>query len=233
MRYLKTFQKCFQCLYVEVFTHRIHCQIAESWYRGLTLFRFTLIFGSSAFSKTSLNLWKFTVHVLLKPSLENFKHYFANMWDECNCAAVWAFFGIAFLWDWNENWPFSALSPLLSFPNYWHINCSTFTASAFRIWKSSTGIPSPSLGLIMPEPSKISTWPWIFKQITLEKTSQMGEDLGPWKKNRVQMRKVDKQGKVLQAKGTWIVLVRRWALRGCHYGWKWSINMRGGKVVLV
>ena len=38
-----------------------------------------LISGSSAFSKTSLNIWKFTVHVLLKPGLENFKHYFASM----------------------------------------------------------------------------------------------------------------------------------------------------------
>ena len=36
-----------------------------------------LISGSSAFSKTSLNIWKFTVHVLLKPGLENFEHYFA------------------------------------------------------------------------------------------------------------------------------------------------------------
>ena len=65
-----------------------------------------LISGSSAFSKSSLNIWKFTVHVLLKPGLENFEHYFASMWDEYNCAVVWAFFGIAFLWDWNENWPF-------------------------------------------------------------------------------------------------------------------------------
>ena len=68
-----------------------------------------LISGSSAFSKTSLNIWKFTVHVLLKPGLENFEHYFTSMWDECNCAVVWAFFGIAFLWDWNENWPFPVL----------------------------------------------------------------------------------------------------------------------------
>ena len=81
-----------------------------------------LISCSSVFSKTSLNIWKFTFHVLLKPVLENFEHYFTSMWDEHNCAAVWAFFGIALLWDWNENWPFPVLWPLLSFPNllaYW------------------------------------------------------------------------------------------------------------------
>ena len=38
-----------------------------------------LISGSSAFSETSLNIWKFTVHVLLKPGLENFKHHFTSM----------------------------------------------------------------------------------------------------------------------------------------------------------
>ena len=81
-----------------------------------------LIFDSSAFSESSLNIWKFLVHVLLKPVLENFEHYFTSMWDESNCVVVWAFFGITFLWDWNENWPFPALWPLLSFPNplaYW------------------------------------------------------------------------------------------------------------------
>ena len=63
-----------------------------------------------------------TVHVLLKPGLENFEHYFASMWDECKCAIVWTFFSIAILWDWNENWPFPVLWPLLSFPDllaYW------------------------------------------------------------------------------------------------------------------
>ena len=54
-----------------------------------------LISGSSAFSKTSVNIWKFTVHIFLKPGLENFEHYSTSMWDECNCAAVWAFFGVA------------------------------------------------------------------------------------------------------------------------------------------
>ena len=40
-----------------------------------------MIAGSSAFSKSSLNIWKFLVHILLKPGLENFKHYFASKWD--------------------------------------------------------------------------------------------------------------------------------------------------------
>ena len=81
-----------------------------------------LISGSSAFSQSSMNIWKFTVHLLLKPDLENLEHYFASVWDECNCAVVWAFFDIAFLWDWNEYWHFAVLWALLSFPNllaYW------------------------------------------------------------------------------------------------------------------
>ena len=80
-----------------------------------------LIFGSSAFSKSSLYIWKFSV-----------MYYRSLAWrilsitllgcEECNCAAVWTFFGTALCWDWNENWPFPVLSPLLSFPNllaYW------------------------------------------------------------------------------------------------------------------
>ena len=47
-----------------------------------------LISGFSAFSKSSLNIWKFTVHVRLKPGLENFEHYFTSMRDECNCVVV-------------------------------------------------------------------------------------------------------------------------------------------------
>ena len=76
-----------------------------------------LISGSAAFPKSSLNIWRFMVHMLLKPGLDNFEDYFASLWDECNCEVVWAFFGISFLQYWNENWPFPALWPLLSFPN--------------------------------------------------------------------------------------------------------------------
>ena len=58
-----------------------------------------LISGSSASSKSSLNIWKFMVHVLLKPGLENFEHYFASMLDECNCLVL-NILGIAFFGDW-------------------------------------------------------------------------------------------------------------------------------------
>ena len=148
-----------------------------------------LISGSAAFSKFSLYIWKCSVHILLKPSLNDFEHYLASiwaslvvqlvknlpvmwetwvwslgwedplekgmatyssvvawripwaiqsmgsqrvrhnwatfififtlssMWNELNCTVVWTFFGIAFLWDWNENWHFPALWPLPSFPD--------------------------------------------------------------------------------------------------------------------
>ena len=67
-----------------------------------------LISVSFAFSQSSLNIWNFLVHELIKPGWRIFEHYFASMWDECNCTVVWVSFGFAFLWDWNENWPFQS-----------------------------------------------------------------------------------------------------------------------------
>ena len=70
-----------------------------------------LISGSSDFSKSSLKVWKFMVYVLLKSGLENFEIYFASVGDECICAVVWAFFGIAFWTEWDISrgvvWNFS------------------------------------------------------------------------------------------------------------------------------
>ena len=56
----------------------------------------TWISGFPGFSKSSLKIWMFTFHVLLKPVLENFEYHFANVWDDCNCLVVWIFFGIPF-----------------------------------------------------------------------------------------------------------------------------------------
>ena len=87
--------------------------------------------SSSAFSKSSLYIWKFLVHILLESSLKDFEHYFASMWNVCNCTVVWTFFGIILLWNCNKNWPFPVLWPLLSLPNlltYWvqHFNSTIF-----------------------------------------------------------------------------------------------------------
>ena len=79
--------------------------------------------GSSAFSKSSLNIWKFTVHILLKFGLETFEHYFASVWDECNLSILWHCLSLGL----EENGLFPVLWSLLSFPNllaYWgqHFN---------------------------------------------------------------------------------------------------------------
>ena len=63
----------------------------------------SLISGSSAFSKSSLYIWKFLVHILLKPSLKDFQHNLTNMQTEHSCMVVLTVFDTALLWDWNEH----------------------------------------------------------------------------------------------------------------------------------
>ena len=90
--------------------------------------------------------WRAAIHGVAK-SQTQLSDWTELNWDECNCAVVWAFFGIAFHWDWNENWPFPVLWPLLSFPNvlaYWvqhfhsiifqdlkELNCNSVTSTSF------------------------------------------------------------------------------------------------------
>ena len=55
--------------------------------------------GSSAFFKTSLNIWKVTVHILLKPGSEKIEHYFTSMWDVCNSLSIfWHCFSLGLEW---------------------------------------------------------------------------------------------------------------------------------------
>jgi len=102
-----------------------------------------LISGSSAFSKSSLNIWKFSVHVLLKTSLENFEYYFAIMWNVYNSLAL-PFLGLEWKLTFSSPVATSEFSEIC-----WHIEHSTLTASSLRIWKSSAGIPSPPLALFI------------------------------------------------------------------------------------
>ena len=110
-----------------------------------------LISGSSAYSKSSLYIWKFSIHVVLKPSLKDFQHYLASMWNESNCVVVWAFFGTGMKMD-----LFQFCGHCWVFQMCWHIECSTLKASSFRIWNNSAGIPSPPLALfvvMLPKPN--------------------------------------------------------------------------------
>ena len=95
----------------------------------------------------SFYIWKFLVHVLLKPSMKDFEHNLASMWNKCNCTVVWTFFGIALFGDWNENWPLPVLWPLISFPNL--LTYCTLTASSLRVFNSSGGSLSPPLALFV------------------------------------------------------------------------------------
>ena len=95
----------------------------------------------------------FLVHVpspltVLKPTLKDFEYYLDNMRNEHNCLVVWTSFSTT-LWIWDENWTFPGLWPCWAFQICWHNDCSTLTASSFRIWNSSAGIPSPPLDLFV------------------------------------------------------------------------------------
>ena len=106
------------------------------------------ISGSSAFSKSNLSIWKFIVHILLKPSRE----FWALL---CYCVRwvqLWGTLNI--LWhclSLRLEWKLTFSSPVSGhcwvFQICWHIECSTFRESSFRIWSSSTGIPSSPLAL--------------------------------------------------------------------------------------
>ena len=114
-----------------------------------------MISVSTAFSTSNLNIWKFSVHVLLKPGLENFEHYFASVWDECSCSAAWAFFGIAFGIGMKIDL-FHFCGHCWVFQIFWHVECSTLIASSFRILNS----PAFWLLLLFSQVMSNSVTPW-------------------------------------------------------------------------
>ena len=62
-----------------------------------------LIYGSSAFSKPNLDIWKFLIHKILKPSMQEFNHDLTSMGEECNCLMVSTFFSTTLLRNWDED----------------------------------------------------------------------------------------------------------------------------------
>ena len=79
------------------------------------------------FSKSSLYIWKFSVHVLLQPSLKDFRHCLVSKWNECSCVVVWTFSGRALLCDLDETDISQSCGHCWVFQICWHIECSTLT----------------------------------------------------------------------------------------------------------
>ena len=94
------------------------------------------------------------LHVLLKPGLENFEHYLTSVWDECKVWQSRHSLGLSFFGIGMKTNLFQACGHCWVFQICRRIECSTFTASSFRIWNSSTGIPSPPLALFVVMLSK-------------------------------------------------------------------------------
>ena len=76
-----------------------------------------LISGSSVFSKPNLDIWKFLVYIMLKPSMQDFKHDLTSMGDECNGLMVSTLFSTILPGNWDEDGPFPVLCPLLGLPD--------------------------------------------------------------------------------------------------------------------
>ena len=107
------------------------------------------ISGSSASSKPTLYIWKFSVHVLLKSSWMDFEHNLAGMRNEHNYIVVWTFLALPFFEIGMKTDLFQSYGHCQVFQIWWHTECSTSTASSFRIWNSSAEIPSPPLAFFV------------------------------------------------------------------------------------
>ena len=120
-----------------------------------------LISDSSAFSKYSLNIWKFMVHVLLKPGLENFEHYFVSVWDEFNCGSLsilWDCLSLGLKWKLTFSSPvataefskFAGILKLLSrvrlFVTPWTVAYQAPLSMGFSWRECWSGLPFPSPG---------------------------------------------------------------------------------------
>ena len=108
-----------------------------------------LIFGSSAFSKSSLYIWNFSVHVLLKQDwrILNITLFSCEM-----TMIVWYFeqsLALPFLGIGIKTELFQSSGNCRVFQSCWNIECSTLIALSFRIWNSSAGIPTPPLALFV------------------------------------------------------------------------------------
>ena len=103
------------------------------------------------FSKLSFDIQNFSVHIMLKPSMEDFEHNIISMGDECNCPVVWKFLVLPFLGIGMRIGLFLSCDHCWVFQICWHIECSTLIASSFRVLNISAGISSSLLTVVLPK----------------------------------------------------------------------------------
>ena len=104
------------------------------------------------FLKPAWNIWKFMVHILLKPGgLENFEHYFTRVWHECNCAVVGAFLGFGPSLSLGLEWRLTFSRPMstVEFSKFADILSAALSQHHLLEFESSTGIPSPPLASLI------------------------------------------------------------------------------------
>ena len=112
------------------------------------MIQWMLAIWSSAFSESSLNIRKFSVHVLLKLNFKDFEDNLDITWNECNCRIIWMLFGIAFLGIGMKIALFQSCGHW-SFPSllaYW---VQHFNSIIFRTWNSSAGVKPHPLALFL------------------------------------------------------------------------------------
>ena len=133
-----------------------------------------LISASSAFSKSSLNIWKFSVHELLKPSLKNFEHYFASKWNDCTLA-IWTFLALPFFGTGMKTDLFPSCGHCWVFQICWHIEQHLKSIIFWNLkklsWNSTTSTSfvqfKPALNVLLMKneninlmPHFLNLWPW-------------------------------------------------------------------------
>ena len=140
---------------------------SAEWVQGSATYMMTVgtILGGR---ETLLCIWKLSGCTPLEPGLENFEHYFASVWDECNCAVVWHSLALPFSGIGMKTDLFQSCGHCWVFQICWHTKYSTLTASSFRTLNSSAGIPSLSIALfvvVCPE-AHLTSQHWIIEKAT-------------------------------------------------------------------
>ena len=166
LTYIQTFQKTGKVIWYSHFLKNFPQFVVVLYVKGSTIISEAdrnVFWDSLAFSmiqwilsiwslvlQTSLYIWKFSVHVVLKLSLKDFEHYLASKWDECNCMIGWTFLWncLSFGLEWKLTFPSTvATAEFSKFADI--LNAAVLQPHSLGFLNGSAGIPSPLLSLFV------------------------------------------------------------------------------------